>query len=342
MLISVLLIPLLVAMLLAVNMGASGTAPAFSTAFGSRLIKKTYIPLLFGLFVFLGAVLAGKNVALTMGNGIIAAPSMTLTLTTVILISVTISIFVANMLGVPQSTSQSTVFALVGAALYFNILEKKKLLYEIIPTWFILPVIAFVVTYIIANICTKKLTEAQANSLNQLARHPGLRIIVILASCYVAFAIGSNNVANVSGPLSSMIVNEMRLQPGPDNFLMISMLTTLIIAPTFGIGSSILGHRLVKNTGRKIVDIGPLAATLISIITASLLLMASVIKGIPTSLVQLNTGAIIALGISKIGWRNMLKIKMVRMFWLVWIIAPIISLILSFLMAYLADKIGIL
>ena len=54
------LVPLLVAMFLALNMGGSGTAPSFSAAFGARLLRKDLIPGLFGTFVFLGAIIAGK------------------------------------------------------------------------------------------------------------------------------------------------------------------------------------------------------------------------------------------------------------------------------------------
>ena len=39
-----LLVPFLVAMFLAVNMGGSGTAPAFSAAYGANIIRKSLIP----------------------------------------------------------------------------------------------------------------------------------------------------------------------------------------------------------------------------------------------------------------------------------------------------------
>jgi len=54
---SIYLIPLLLGKFLAVNMGGSGTTPSFSAAFGSNLIRKNLIPGLFGLFVFLGALI---------------------------------------------------------------------------------------------------------------------------------------------------------------------------------------------------------------------------------------------------------------------------------------------
>ena len=59
------LVPFLIAMFLAINMGGSGTGPSFSTAYGANAIRKSLIPGLFGIMVFLGAVIAGKGTANT-------------------------------------------------------------------------------------------------------------------------------------------------------------------------------------------------------------------------------------------------------------------------------------
>jgi sulfate permease len=66
------------------------------------------------------------------------------------------------------------------------------------------------------------------------------------------------------------------------------ILSTLIVAPSFGIGSSIFGKKILQNTGKEIVLFGKVEAVIIAFISASLLLTASLLKGIPTSLVQLN------------------------------------------------------
>lgn len=60
-LLSELTIPFLLAMFLAINMGGSGTAPAFSAAYGANVLKRTLIPGLFGIMVLAGALIAGKD-----------------------------------------------------------------------------------------------------------------------------------------------------------------------------------------------------------------------------------------------------------------------------------------
>lgn len=107
-LINELTIPFLLAMFLAVTMGGSGTALAFSAAYGANVIKRSMIPGLFGIMVLAGALLAGKLVSLTLGNGLLEQSFFTPINTSIILLSVGLSLLVANLLGVPQSTSQST------------------------------------------------------------------------------------------------------------------------------------------------------------------------------------------------------------------------------------------
>ena len=129
-----LLLPLLVAMFLGINMGGSGTAPSFATAYGSGILRRSLIPGLFGIFCFTGSPPGrGKNTAITLGKGILPAVSLDYTLTTVILFSVALSLLFANLLGIPQSTSQSTVAALVAPAHYVGQLNTHKIFFEIIP-----------------------------------------------------------------------------------------------------------------------------------------------------------------------------------------------------------------
>ncbi|MCD6376713.1 MAG: anion permease [Caldisericaceae bacterium] len=337
---SILLVPFVLAMFLAINMGGSGTAPSFSAAYGANIIRKDLIPGLFGTFVFLGAIIAGKKVSLTIGKGILPNEVMNLALTSIILLSVALSLLAANLMKIPQSTSQATVTALVGPAIYFDILKTNKLFFEIIPTWFILPLVSFLITYIIGKYIYNPVKKRGWFNFQQISSHIGLKLLVILASLYVSFAIGSNNVANAAGPIASMLANELKITLTNNNFLLVMIVSTLIIAPCFGIGSSLLGHKVVQTTGKEIIDFGPMGASLISFITGTLLLLASVTHGIPTSLVQMNTMSIIGLGISKIGWREILKKTSIKKLLTVWIIAPIFSFLISITLTYIAAQIG--
>jgi sulfate permease len=338
-----LLIPFIIAMFLAINMGGSGTGPSFSVAYGANVVKRNMIPGLFGIMVFLGAIFAGKHTATTIGKEIIDPSLMTFPIVSIILFSVSISLLIANIAGIPQSTSQSTVLAVVAPALYFNSLNNGKLFLEVIPAWFILPIIAFFISFLAGRFIYKPmrrrgLTQSRAQNANLRPIWNGL---ILAMSFYVAFSIGSNNVANASGPIATMSANELNIT-GDKNFIIILILSTLLIAPNFAIGSSIFGHKILENTGKEIVLFGKFEAVIIAFVSGSLLLMASLSKGIPTSLVQLNVAAILGIGVAKLGPKNIFRKTEVRKFFLMWLISPIISFTLSILLTYVADKMGYL
>ncbi len=336
-----LLLPFLVAMFLAINMGGSGTGPAFSVAYGTNAIKRRLIPGLFGIMVFIGALVAGKETANTMGKELVDPSMMNMVMTTIILISVALALLVANLAGIPQSTSQATVFSVTAPALYFGSLNSGKLFLEIVPTWFILPVISFIICFLAGKYIYKPIRKKGWTISRKVNDNPVLLGVIMVMSLYVAFSIGANNVANASGPIASMTINELNID-SDRNFILIMILSTLVVAPSFGIGSSIFGHKIVKNTGKEIVLFGRIEAIIISFVSATLLLLASVLKGIPSSLVQLNVAAILGIGVAKLGFRNIFRKTEVNKFFAMWVISPAIAFTLSLLLTYIADKIGLL
>ena len=332
------LIPFLLAMFLAVNMGASGTAPAFAPAYGAGLIKKHQIAMLFGLMVLLGAIFSGKQVSITMGQGILAQEFFTLRVTSAILAAVSLSLLVANLLGIPQSTSQASVMAISGAALVLSGLNTRKLLFEIVPTWFILPLIAFFIVWVAGKLVMPILDRATGlknyKEVND-GHHPVVKYLVLASCLYVAYSIGANNVGNAAGPVTSMAIRELHIQTNSDDFIVVMILSVLIVAPCFAIGSELMGYKGLRNTGKEIIQIGPLGGTLISIVTATLLLLASVTKGIPTSLVQLNAAGFMAHSVNKLGWSATFKNPQVRRFFIFWAIAPVFAFLFAMIAVYI-------
>jgi len=326
-------------MFFAINMGGSGTAPSFAASYGAKLLHKRLIPALFGLFVFAGAVIAGSQVSATIGKGLIPESYMSVQVVSIILLSTALSMLFANLLNVPQSTSQATIMSITSVGLFYGVFKPEKLFFEMIPTWFITPLIAFFTMYIIGKFIYNPLRKKELIDFQKLSEMKFLKFFVIGTSCYVAFSIGSNNVANAAGPLMAMLNNEMNTVDNSSYAAIISLLSVAIVAPCFGIGSSIFGGRVLKTTGNKIISFGPLGASAISLVTATLLLIASVSKGIPTSLVQMNIGAILGLGMSKVGGKEIFSKSSVKKVFITWIIAPCISFGLAYFFCFLAGKI---
>src|SRR5690606_34093201 len=114
---------------------------------GANVIKQTMIPGLFGIMVLAGALLAGKEVSLTLGQGLLEQSYFTPLNTSIVLFSIALSLLIANLIGVPQSTSQATVLSIAGAATALDGLNTRKLFFEIIPAWVILPAVSFVLMF---------------------------------------------------------------------------------------------------------------------------------------------------------------------------------------------------
>jgi len=308
----------------AINMGASGIAPSFAAICGANIVKKRNALLLFSIFVILGAIVLGRNVALTLGKNLLPSEFMSFNTVLVILASASASLFLANILKIPQSTSQVTVCAIIGAGLYFRHLNFSTLFLKILPMWVILPLSSYILTFLLyRNIYPPKHDNLHIYQ-KVFANEKKLKIFAVVVSCYVAFAIGSNNVANAVGPLyGAGIVN---------------ILSGLVmIAPLFGIGAYVLGKGPLDTAGKEIVPLGIMSSTLVSFVTATLLIFASLL-GIPQSLVQLNIFSIFAVSCLKNGHRCAFSQNITKKTLIVWAITPLASAVFSYSALFLINN----
>ena len=305
----------------ALNMGASGVAPSFASIYGGRLIKKKKALLLFGFFVVLGAVTLGRGVAVTLGKSLLPQEFITFNVVLVILGSATVGLFLANILKIPQSTSQVTVGAIVGAGLYFQHLNVKTLFWKILPMWVILPVLSYSLTWLIY----RKIYPPEHDNLHiyqkLFANEKKLKLAALIMSCYVAFAIGTNNVGNAVGPLFGAGILGINLG-------------LILVSPLFGVGALMLGKGTLETAGKEIVPLGLFSSTLVSFVTATLLIFASIL-GIPQSLVQLNIFSIFAISCLKNGHRSTLDQRLTKKTFLIWSVTPLLSVVISYLLLFL-------
>lgn len=305
----------------AFNMGASGIAPSFASTYGGKLIRKKNALILFGAFVILGAVLLGRNVTLTLGKNLIPKEFIGFDVVLVILGSAALGLFIANILKIPQSTSQVTVGAIVGAGLYFKHLNLETLLLKILPMWVILPLLSYILTLLVYKI----IYPPHHNNLHiyqkVFANEKKIRLSALIVSCYVAFAIGTNNVANAVGPLSGAGI--LSIASG-----------LLLISPLFGVGAWLMGKGPLETAGKEIVPLGLISSTLVSFVTASLLIFASTL-GVPQSLVQLNLASIFAICCLKNGHKCTWDQHIIHKTFIIWIITPVISLGISYLLLFI-------
>jgi sulfate permease len=308
---------LISALFFAMNMGGASFAASFASPYGSKILSEKRAALLFILFVIIGALTFGQNVSLTLGEDIVPQELLSLKAIALIFIASGISMYAANIINIPQSTSLVTVAAIagVGAALDAVNIETIKFF---VPFWVGLPVLSYVLTRLIAGGIyppRKSNFWVYEKFVNQQTR---LRKFVVIASCYSAFSVGTNNVANVVGPIS-----------GLERISLVGALFSFGVM--YGLGAFVF-RGPIKTAGDKIVPLGLLTASIIALVSGSLMLIASSF-GVPQSFVMIQMGSLFAIASLKHGTEITFKDPLTLKTFYTWTINPVITFFLTWVVA---------
>lgn len=302
---------LILAAFFAMNMGGSGMSPAFAAPYGAGAISRKTAALLFGIFVLAGAFIAGGRVVKTISGGIVPQSFIDPQVTFIILLSAALSLFVANILRVAVSTSSVTVFSLISVGAYFGKLNTSTLT-RMFSFWIILPLLAYVITYCLGKLIIPLEEKPWIKKHGYL-----LKIFVVASGCYVAFSIGSNNVANAVGPLVASGITDK--QSG-----------FLLIAPFFGVGG-LFFRKILDTLGKEITGLGLLGASLNGLVIGSLLLISSIF-GIPEPMVMMDAASIMGIGSVSRGHKFIMTHQVVKKIFSLWVISPVISFSITYLL----------
>lgn len=309
-------IAFIIAFFFAMNIGASGTAASMGSAYGADAIKsKRLAMILVSIAAFFGAVLGGGEVVKTIGEGIIPSNLLTIKLVVLILAGATLTLFIANMLGIPLSTSEVTVGSIVGAGVAFKSLYINNLM-VIILFWVLVPVISFLITFGLGKLISA--AEKRWTGLTKNGKwKKWLAVLLVIGGCLEAFSAGMNNVANAVGPL---------VGAG-----MISTTKGIWIGGLFvSIGAILLGGKVLETNGKKITKLSLLEGSSVSFTGGTLVIMASLF-GLPIPLTQVTTCGILGVGASQKGlgiWQKSVIKRILK----VWLISPLASLVISYLL----------
>jgi sulfate permease len=308
-----LFIAIVVALFFAANIGASGTAAAMGAAYGGGALKsrKTAV-ILVALFAFIGANLGGSEVVTTVSEGIIPRNIITLEISVIILLSAALTLFMANKVGIPLSTSEVTVGSIVGVGIAFQKLNIEMLVFIVI-SWLILPFLAFSIAYVSGRLL--KPVESKAMRKFPILLPKALTVLLIIAGCYEALSAGMNNVANAIGPLVGSGVIDITLG--------------IFLGSIFlGIGAIALGGRVLETNGKKITTLSLLQGSIVSFTSGTLVIIASLF-GMPVPLTQATTMSIMGVGSEQVGM-GLFKKPVVRRIFKIWVLSPVLSLVVSF------------
>ena len=140
------------------SLGANDAANVFGTAVGTRMVRFKTAALVCSVFVIFGAIISGAGTTETLGKlgSINALPGAFAAC-----VAAGLSVYLMTKLGLPVSTTQAIVGAIVGWNIYTGSSTNIKILFTILSTWVLCPIIAALVAmlfFILIKQVLKKVT----------------------------------------------------------------------------------------------------------------------------------------------------------------------------------------
>ncbi|MDX1746877.1 MAG: inorganic phosphate transporter, partial [Halobacteriales archaeon] len=270
------LVGLLVAVFVGFNIGGSSAGVAFGPAVGSRIVRKVTAGALFTVFAFAGAWTIGRNVITTMSSEIVDVATFTTEASVIVLFFTGFGLLIANLYGVPASTSMTAVGAIVGLGLATGTLN-AALMFVILAAWIVAPLLAFftgalIGRYLYPYLDTKLAFGRLKNPLmvvDSRGRIPRLSIdrrvasrdlvgsvLVVAIACYMAFSAGASNAANAVAPLVG------NGAVGLDSAILLAVVS-------IGLGGFTIARRTLSTVGDDVTDLPILAALIVSTVGAT-------------------------------------------------------------------------
>jgi PiT family inorganic phosphate transporter len=138
-------------------------------------------------------------------------------------------------------------------------------------------------------------------------------VLQIMTACAVAFAHGSNDVANAIGPLAAVI----QVAQGADLAGKAAVAPWMLVVGGVGIviGLATWGYRVMETVGRKITELTPSRGFAAELAAALTIVLASRL-GIPVSTTHILVGSVLGVGIARgIGALDMRVVGQILVSW---------------------------
>jgi len=279
------------------SLGANDSANVFGTAVSSRMVSYRLAIWLTAAFVIVGALLQGEAGIRTLSEDLknkhkdkaIVAEATVTTQHKAVKIAIIAScaaaftVTIMTILKIPVSTSQAVVGAIIGIGLMEHNINLGGL-GKVIACWIGTPIGGMLFTFLFYWIF-KKIIKKWKPSV--FVYDPVMRCLLIICGCYGAYALGANNVANVSAV-----------------FVGKNMLTVreaaLFGAISIAIGALTYSKAVMMTVGKGIVKLDAFSA-FICVLAHAVTVHIYAIIGVPVSTSQAIVGAVIGIGVIKGG-----------------------------------------
>jgi PiT family inorganic phosphate transporter len=322
-------------LLLGWSLGANDAANVFGTAVGTRMVRFGTAAVVCSIFVVLGAVISGAGAAHTLGAlGSVNALAGAFTAA----LAAAGTVYVMTKWGLPVSTSQAIVGAIIGWNLFSGSATDSQTLVKIVATWIACPVLAALIAVPLLKVVAHALRVAK---LHLLRLDAYTRLALLFAGAFGSYSLGANNIGNVMGVFIDVSPFTGFSVAGIFSLTSIQQLF-LIGAIAIAVGVFTYSKRVMVTVGTGILPITPVAAWVV-VIAHSIVLFLFASQGlehmlanaglptiplVPVSSSQAVVGAVVGLGLMRGGrdvdWRLVGNIAAG------WVTTPLISGVVCF------------
>jgi PiT family inorganic phosphate transporter len=326
------------------SLGANDAANVFGTAVGTRMVKFGTAALLCSIFVLLGAVISGAGASHTLGKlgavNILPGAFM-------VAFAAAFTVYMMTRLGLPVSTSQAIVGAIIGWNLYSGYPTDMAALTKIVLTWIACPLLAGVIGVVLFR-ATASVVRWSKVHIVRLDFYT--RLGLILAGIFGSYALGANNIANVMGvfvasnPFTSFDVGGLLSFTGVQQLFLLGALA-------IGVGVFTYSKKVMLTVGGDLLPLTPVAAWVV-VVSHSIVLFLFASQGlehmlanaglptiplVPVSSSQAVIGAVIGIGLLKGGrnirWKVLLNISSG------WVTTPVIACVVCFISLFFLQNV---
>ena len=325
------------------SLGANDAANVFGTAVGTKMLTWRSAALICSIFVVLGAFISGAGTTSTLGKlgAISALPGAFMTA-----LSAAFSVLAMTRAGLPVSTSQAIVGAIIGWNLFSYNPTDSVVLTKIIVTWIICPLLSGIIAIILIKLFK---LFAKLISIHLVFADAYTRVALIISGALGAYSLGANNIANVVGvfipaqPLPPLIVGSLTFT----SFQQLLLLGGLAIA----LGVCTYSRKVMLTVGGQLGNLSTTAG-LIAVISHSIVLFIFASRGleawlynlglptiplVPVSSSQALVGAVVGIsllqGLSGVRWAVLGQIV------LGWIFTPMLACLTCFIGLFILQNV---
>jgi PiT family inorganic phosphate transporter len=309
------------------NIGANDTANAMATSVGSKVLTIKQAVLRDAILNFLGAVLFGRFVAVTVGKGIVNLGVIPNGHTIAIgALSVALAAGLWITLATWKRLPVSTTHAIVGAMFGFGLVTvglgniNWSVIIKIVLSWITSPLFGAILGFIIF-ILLKKFVFERVNDMKKIEKVFGY--FQILAGCFVSFSIGANDVANSVAPAVTMLSYGAHQEVSTIPLWILAIGGLGIV-----VGTLTWGYKVIETIGEKVTEITPSRGFSAEFSTACVVLSASYL-GMPVSTTHTLVGAIVGVGVAR--GINAINLNVVKGIIAAWILTLPVAAVLSIL-----------